>query len=169
MRKGEKGILVTIGVIVVVFAGINMYRQAQEKGPDKGIPFYSTASHELQDKGASLTRQLECRQCHTLWGVRNVMQSVPSPSLDGIGSLHDEAWFYNYLSAADPQSIIPSRLKVEYRMPSYASLSDEERHTLAAYLASLKVKDWYMKDVRKSEYEKLSGKDYKSDERSANE
>ena len=61
MRKGEKGILVAIVVIVGLFAAINIYRQnhENEKGADKGIPFYSTASQELQDQGAHLTRKLE--------------------------------------------------------------------------------------------------------------
>lgn len=160
MRKGEKGILVVIVVFVVIFSGINIYRHGQETEPDKGIPFYSDAPKALQDQGAALTRRLECRQCHTLWGVRNAMQSVPAPSLDGIGSLYDEEWFYRYLSAEDPQSIVPSRLKAEYKMPSYAHLEEGERRTLAAYLASLKVEEWYLPEVRKSQYEKLTGKDY---------
>lgn len=171
MRKGEKGILVAIVVVVGLFAAVNVYRQSQEdkKGVDKGIPFFSTASKELQDQGAHLTRKLECRECHTLWGVRNAMQAVPAPSLDGIGTLHDEDWFYNYLSAAEPQSIIPSRLKAEYKMPSYAHLPEEERRTLATYLASLKVEEWYLPEVRKAEYEKLTGLDYKGEEGGAHE
>lgn len=164
MRRGEKGILLAIAVIVVVFAAINMYRQGQEKGVDKGIPFYSSASQELQDRAAQLTRKLECRQCHTLWGVRNAMQAVPAPSLDGIGALRDETWLYNYLSAEDPQSILPSRLKAEYKMPSYAGLPEDERRLLASYLASLKVADWYLPEVRKAEHEKLTGQEYKGDE-----
>lgn len=169
MRKGEKGILVLSIVIVVVFAAINMNRQSKEEGPDKGIPFYTTASDELQDKGASLYRELSCRDCHTLWGIRNAMQSVPSPSLDGIGSLKDEQWLYDYLSAEDPQTILPSRLKAEYKMPSYASLPEEDRRTMAAYLASLKVEDWYLAEVRKSEYEKLAGKEFVPEEVTAHE
>lgn len=160
MRKGEKGILIAIAVIVLVFVGINSYRQAQVDGPDKGIPFYSTASPELQESGANLLRTHECRDCHTLWGVRNPMQSVPSPALDGIGSLRSETWLYDYLSAEDPQQILPSRLKTEYQMPSYAQLSEADRRTLAAYLASLKVEDWYLDEVKKSEYEKLTGETY---------
>ncbi len=163
MRKGEKGILALTVVITVLFAGINVYRQDQDKEPDKGIPFYTTASKELQSEGAALMNTLECRDCHMLWGLRNPMQSVPAPWLDGIGSLRDEAWFYNYLSAEDPQSILPSRLKAEYKMPSYAGLPENERRTLAAYLANLKVEEWYLPEVRKIEYEKLTGQDYKSE------
>ena len=160
MRRGEKGILIAIGVIVVAFMGINVYRHGLEEGPDQGIPFYSDASQTIQDQGAVLYRRLKCRNCHTLWGVRNPMQSVPAPSLDGIGSLRDEAWLYNYLSAESPQDILPSRLKAEYQMPSYAFLPESERKILAAYLAGLKVEDWYLETVRKAAYEKLTGKTY---------
>jgi len=58
-------------------------------------------------------------------------------------------------------NISPSRLKAEYSMPSYSYLSDADRHTLAQYLASLKVKDWYKQENIKAEYEKLTGKEYK--------
>ena len=82
------------------------------------------------------------------------------PPLDGIGSLRDEAWFYDYFSAENPQSILPSRLKKEFQMPSYANLKEVERRLLASYLASLKVKDWYLEETKKMEYEKLTGKSY---------
>ncbi len=163
MKKGEKGILLAIVVSGVVFFVINNYRMSQdqaESGVDRGIPFYSTASKELQQKASNLYKQLDCRDCHSLWGVRNPMQSVPAPSLDGIGSLKDEAWLFDYLSAENPQAILPSRLKQEYQMPSYATLPVEDRKILAAYLASLKVKDWYLEEARKAEYEKLTGKEY---------
>lgn len=160
MRKGEKGVLLVILVFLIAFTAINSYRKAQDASPDKGIPFYSTASEEVQEKGSELVRKLKCRDCHTLWGVRNAMQSVPSPALDGIGSLRDEAWLFNYLSAEDPKQIVPSRLKAEYQMPSFAYLPLEERKLLATFLASLKVEEWYLDDVKKGEYEKLTGKDY---------
>jgi len=87
------------------------------------------------------------------------MQAVPAPMLDGIGSLRSEAWLFAYLSAENPQSILPSRLKPEYRMPSFARLSDAERRTLAGYLASLQVKDWYLEQTRRLEHDKLTGED----------
>jgi hypothetical protein len=163
MKKGEKGILIAIAVIVVLFMGVNIYRHAADPAPDKGIPFYSTAPKELQDKASVLMRQLHCRECHVLWAVRDATQAVPAPSLDGMGSLHDEAWLFAYLSSENPQEILPSRLKAEYRMPSYATLSESERHTLASYLSSLKVQDWYLTETRKAEYEKLTGLEYKSE------
>jgi len=160
MRKGEKGILFTILIFVIAFTLINSYRKGQDTTPDKGIPFYSSASDVIQEKGGKLVRQLNCRDCHSIWGVRNAMQSVPSPSLDGIGSLRDETWLFNYLSAEDPKQILPSRLKAEYQMPSFAYLPVEERKLLAKFFAGLKVEDWYLEEVKKLEYEKLTGKDY---------
>ena len=89
------------------------------------------------------------------------MQAVPAPSLDGMGSIRDEAWLYAYFSAEDPQSIVPSRLKPRFRMPSFATMPEEDRRILAKYIASLKVKDWYLQETKKSAYEKLTGKEYK--------
>ena len=89
-----------------------------------------------------------------------MMQHVPAPALDGIGAIRDEKWLFNYFSAQDPGTILPSRLKKEYRMPSYAFLPEEDRRVLAKYMSSLKVKDWYLKETKKSEYEKLTGKKF---------
>jgi hypothetical protein len=71
--------------------------------------------------------------------------------------LRDEGWLYTYLSAENPQLTLPSRLKKEYQMPSYATMPEDERRTLAAYLASLKVKDWYLKETRAAECTALTG------------
>jgi len=161
MRKGEKWIYGIIILTVLAFMGRNALQLMNPADKDPGIPFYSTASHDLELSGSELYHRLNCKHCHSLWTVKDIMESVPAPALDGIGSLRDEQWLYNYLSAENPQTILPSRLKPEYRMPSFAELTDEERHTLAAYLASLKVEDWYLEGTKKAEYEKLTGKPYK--------
>lgn len=139
---------------------IKAWMESQDTEKDPGIPFYSTASEELASKASVLYRKYNCRDCHSLWGVRNIMQAVPAPSLDGMGSLRDEEWLYNYFSAKDPQSIIPSRLKPRFRMPSYADIPDADRKMLASYISSLKVQDWYLEESKKSAYEKLTGKEY---------
>ncbi len=160
MRKGEKGILIGIVVfslVMMAYQGFMVSRQTEE---DPGIPFYSTASKELQTQASLLVRRYNCRDCHSLWGLRNIMQSVPSPSLDGMGSLRTETWLFDYFSAEDPQSILPSRLKQRFRMPSFADLPESERRLLAVYIASLKVEDWYLKETQKAEYEKLTGEEY---------
>ncbi len=160
MKPGEKLILALIVVSTLATAGYKLYADSTQQEPDKGIPFYSTASAELARDAMAIYQRNDCKDCHTLWTVRDLLQSVPSPALDGIGSLRDEAWFYRYFSADKPQEILPSRLKKQYRMPSFARLPESERRTLAAYMASLKVKDWYLDETRKAEYEKLTGKPY---------
>lgn len=160
MRKGEKGVLVVIAVVVIIAMGKNIWHLSTQKEVDPGIPFYSIASPALTRAGSDLYRSLGCKNCHSLWTVRNMFESVPAPALDGIGSLRDEPWFFAYFSAQSPQSILPSRLKREYKMPSYAHLPEQDRRVLAAYMASLRVQDWYLENTRKAEYEKLTGKDY---------
>lgn len=160
MRVGEKWVLGIIVALALYAVGKNLWQMGQPRDQDPGIPFYSTASPELARAGSDLYRSLSCKDCHTLWTVRNMFESVPAPPLDGIGSLRDEEWFYVYFSAPDPQAILPSRLKKQFRMPSYAHLPERDRRTLAAYMGSLKVKDWYLVETRKAEYEKLTGKPY---------
>lgn len=159
MKRGEKGILAVIAVIVLGLMARNFWHVETEQA-DKGIPYYSTASTELTRDAMEVYHRQGCKGCHSLWTVRNMLESVPAPILDGMGSLHDEEWFYQYFSAPSPQAILPSRLKLEYRMPSYAQLPEHDRHLLASYMASLKVKDWYLQETRKAEYEKLTGKEY---------
>jgi len=160
MKKGEKGILIGIVAFVVVVMVVKGWMISQEEEKDPGIPYYSTASKDLASKASVLYRKYNCRDCHALWGIRNIMQAVPAPSLDGMGSLRDEEWLYNYFSAEDPQSIIPSRLKPRFRMPSFADIPEADRRMLAAYIASLKVEDWYLEETKKTAYEKLTGKEY---------
>jgi sulfur-oxidizing protein SoxX len=162
MRRGEVLILATIGVVVAGIMARNAINLQYAGRQDRGLPFYTTANSELARAGGDLYRNNNCRQCHSLWTVKSPFESVPAPALDGIGSRRSEEWFYRYFSAADPQSILPSRLKAEYRMPSFATLTEAERRTLAKYIASLKVKDWYLDSARAAEYEKLTGKAYPS-------
>ena len=160
MKRGEKIVFGLIALVVVATITRNIITLETQSKPDPGIPFYSTANAELAQAGALLYRNQQCRQCHSLWSVRNMMEAVPAPALDGMGSLRTERWLYDYLSSANPQSILQSRMKVEYRMPSYAALPEADRRTLARYLSSLMVQDWYLEDTRKAEYEKRTGLNY---------
>lgn len=161
MKRGEKWVLALTVVIVISLMVRNYLNIGSESAePDKGIPFYSTASPELTRVATQIYQDQNCKRCHSLWTIRNMLESVPAPALDGIGSLREEDWLYNYLSSPNPQEILPSRLKQQYKMPSFAHLTDDERKALAAYLASLKVEDWYLEETRKAEYEKLTGKAY---------
>jgi sulfur-oxidizing protein SoxX len=171
MQRGE---VVTVSVIVAISAVLLIMRTwevLKPKEPDPGIPFYSTASTDLKQRAAKLIDNLQCKSCHKLWG-RSMMEmtmNVPAPRLDGIGSLRSEKWFYNYFSAKNPQAILPSRLKPEFRMPSYLYLPDADRRALASYMSSLKVENWYLQETKKAEYEVLTGKSYQASQDQARE
>lgn len=160
MRKGEIGIFAVMGAVIIIGAAVKVYNTSTGE-EDKGIPYYTTASEDLTKTAKLLFDKYKCYDCHSLWTKKNIMQSVPAPPLDGIGSLKSEKWFFEYFSAEDPQSIVPTRLKKEYQMPSLAHAPVEDRETLAKFLASLKVEDWYLDDTKKRVYEKLTGKEYK--------
>lgn len=160
MKKGEKGILIGIAAIVVIAMVYQGVMISLKKEKDPGIPFYTTSTDEVQKAANIIIRRENCRDCHVLWSKRTLMQSVPAPSLDGIGSIRSKEWLTAYLSAVDPQTILPSRLKAEFKMPSYSGLAQQERDLLVEYLSSLKVKDWYLAETKKREYEKLTGLEY---------
>lgn len=159
MRLGEKLIVGLIGAVVLF--GVVRSLVHVEKKHDMEIPYYSTASNEVATAAMDVYHRNDCKDCHSLWTLKNMLESVPAPNLDGIGSIRSEAWLYDYLSSVNPQSTLASRLKKKYRMPSYASLAETDRRLLAKYLASLKVKDWYLEQTKKLEYEKLTGLVYK--------
>jgi hypothetical protein len=157
VKRGEKAVL----ALVALLAGGALLRAFLQppSSRDGEIPFYSTAPAPLAAAASDLMRKYNCRACHSLWSTRDLTQAVPAPMLDGIGALRSEAWLYGYLSARDPQAMLPSRLKREYRMPSYADAPESERRELAGYLASLQVKDWYLEQTRRLEQDKLTGSD----------
>lgn len=161
MRKGEKGILIGIGVFAIVAMTGKAILMQRQKDPHAGeVPFYSDAPKALATKAATLVRKYDCRSCHVYWGKRDIMRAVPAPSLDGMGSLKSREWLMAYLSATNPQEIVPTRLKKEFQMPSYADMPEEDRTVLVDYLSSMKVKDWYLPETKKREYEKLTGKKF---------
>jgi len=158
MKRGEKVVLALIAIVLV--AGVVRSLLHVEGEHDRDIPFYSTATRDVAIKAMDIYHNNGCKECHSLWTMKDILETVPAPMLDGIGTLRTETWLYDYLSAPNPQAVIPSRLKKQWRMPSYASLPEGDRRLLAQYLASLKVKDWYLEQTKKSEYEKLTGKAY---------
>jgi L-cysteine S-thiosulfotransferase len=159
MKRGERVVLALIGLAVA--AGVVHSLLHVEGKHDRDIPFYSTATQEEASAAMDIYRGNGCKSCHTLWTLQDAMQFVPAPMLDGIGSLRTESWLYAYFSSPDPQAILPSRLKKQYQMPSYAALPESQRRLLAKYMSSLKVKDWYLEQTKKAEYEKLTGLEYK--------
>ncbi|MBF0282075.1 MAG: cytochrome c [Zetaproteobacteria bacterium] len=158
MKAGERWIAAAIS-LVVVGAVVKASLQPAQDEQSQEIPFYNTVDEATALAASDLYKQLNCRSCHTIWAVKNITETVPAPSLDGIGSLRDEAWLYDYFSVVDPQTMLPSRLKKEYMHPSYASLPEAERRLLARYFAGMKVKDWYFEETLRAEQKKLTGKD----------
>lgn len=157
MKRGEKNLLLGIAGVVIALMVVNGVRQTSVGKHDRELPFYTTADKDLQHRGGMLYKELGCRHCHSLWSVRDIMRNVPAPALDGMGSLRDREWLYNYFSAENPQAILPSRLKKEYQMPSYAKLDENTRNLLTDYIFSLKVRDWYLDETRAAECRKLTG------------
>ena len=148
-------------LLVAVFVFGVVQSIVDPSGPDtseRGLPYYTTADAALARSGAALYKRLQCRSCHKIWSVKNLYETVPAPSLDGIGSLRTEEWLYRYFSSDNPQSMLPTRLKPAFKMPSYAKLSEQDRRLLSVYFASLKVRGWYLDETRKAEQKKLTGK-----------
>ncbi len=160
MRRGEKWILGGMAVLIIGLMVRNYFGYAALPSQEKSIPFYSTASKELTRAGDKIYKAQNCKKCHALWTLKNIMATVPAPMLDGMGSLRSEQWLFDYFSSENPQAILKGRLKAEWSMPSYAHLTEQDRRTLAAYIASLKVEDWYLEDLKKLEYKKLTGNEW---------
>ncbi|RME80323.1 MAG: cytochrome c [Zetaproteobacteria bacterium] len=155
MTAVSVGLVALAGVFVAgVVQGI-VSGQSARTADD--FPFYNDLPKDVQRRASDLYRRYKCRDCHVIWGVRNVMQMPPAPSLDGIGSLRSEEWIYAYLSSEDPQQMLPSRLKKRYRHPSYAHIPEQDRRLLARYFAHMRAKPWYLPEVRRAEKEALYG------------
>jgi hypothetical protein len=157
VKRGERALVGVIGLLVV--AGVVRAVVHKPAEHDGEIPFYSSAPPEVASRASDLVRRYACRDCHSLWTTRDPMRAVPAPILDGIGSLRSLEWLTAYLSSRDPQAMLPSRMKAEYRMPSYADMPDADRRILAQYLSSLQVKDWYLDQTRRLEHDRLTGDD----------
>ncbi|MDQ6981583.1 MAG: c-type cytochrome [Mariprofundus sp.] len=157
--------LTVINTAILLFAGVFIVAVVQSildpSEPDtteRGLPYYTTANAALARSGGELYKRLQCRSCHKIWAVKNLYETVPAPNLDGIGSWRSEAGLYRYFSSENPQSMVPTRLKEKFKMPSYAKLSEQDRRLLAVYFSSLKVRGWYYEETRKAEQKKLTGK-----------
>jgi len=157
--------LTVINTAILLLVGMFLFAVVQSllhpSGVDtseRGLPYYTDADAALARSGGQLYKRLNCRSCHKIWAVKNLYETVPAPSLDGIGSLRTEEWLYQYFSTDNPQSMLPTRLKEKFKMPSYAKLPEQDRRLLAAYFASLKVRGWYLDETRKAEQKKLTGK-----------
>jgi len=157
--------LTVINTVILLFAAAfivavvqSILDPSESDKTERGLPYYTTANGALARSGGELYKRLQCRSCHKIWAVKSLYETVPAPSLDGIGSWRTEEWLYRYFSIDNPQSMLPTRLKEEFKMPSYARLSEQDRRLLAVYFSSLKVRGWYLDETRKAEQKKLTGK-----------
>ncbi|MDQ6993011.1 MAG: c-type cytochrome [Mariprofundus sp.] len=149
--------ILSLAAVFVVAVVQSLISPTKPDTSERGLPYYSTADAALTRSGAALYKKLQCRNCHKIWSVKNLYETIPAPSLDGIGSLRSEEWLYTYFSSKNPQSMLATRLKEKFKMPSYASLSEDDRRVLSLYFASLKVRSWYLEETRKAEQKKLKG------------
>jgi len=127
---GEQLVWGTAGLITIaaLYVGYVVYN-----APPKLMPTFQVESVEAS-RGELVYRENSCSACHKVWhlGGRH------GGALDGVGSRRSAEWLTTYLSAKNPQVILPSTEKKIYRMPSFASLAEDQRIDLVAYLISLK-------------------------------
>lgn len=130
MKKGEKVIWGFAALIAVaaLYMGYVVYR-----APAKLMPTYQVES-EAAARGELVYRENNCPACHRIWNLGG----SKGGALDGVGSRRDAEWLARYLSAGNPQRILPSTQKKIYRMPSFATLPEADRADLVAFLMSLK-------------------------------
>ena len=133
MKKGEKLVWGSAAMIAAaaLYTGYVVYH-----APAKLTPTFQVESPQAA-RGEMVYRKNNCSACHRIWDLGG----SKGGSLDGIGSRRDAAWLTHYLSAPNPQVILPSTQKAIYRMPSFAGLAEGDRADLVAYLTSLKERD----------------------------
>ena len=133
MKKGEQAIWGVTAMITAaaLYTGYFVYT-----APPKEMPTFQVESVEAS-RGEMVYRKNSCSACHKIWTLGGSRGGL----LDGVGSRRDAEWLDRYLSAEDPQSILPSTQKKIYQMPSFAYLSDEDRADLVAFLFSLKSRE----------------------------
>lgn len=131
MRKGEQLIWGTAALIAAsaLYLGYVVYH-----GPRQVMPTYQEESPAAA-RGELVYRKNNCSACHRIWDLGG---SKGGP-LDGVGSRRDADWLARYLSAENPQVMLPSTQKKIYQMPSFAALiPPDDLKDLVAFLASLK-------------------------------
>ncbi len=129
--------MVALITVAALYAGYIVYT-----APARLMPTYQVESAEAA-RGEVVYRKNGCSACHRIWNLGGHKGGV----LDGIGSRRDADWLNRYLSAENPQEILPSAVKTIYKMPSFAAMEPGDRADLVAYLVSLKDRDLEAGDV----------------------
>jgi len=133
VKKGENVVWGGAAMIAAaaLYTGYVVYH-----APAKLTPTYQVESPQAA-RGEMVYRKNNCSACHRIWDLGG----SKGGNLDGVGSRRDPAWLIHYLSAPNPQVILPSTQKAIYRMPSFAGLDPGDRADLVAYLVSLRARD----------------------------
>lgn len=132
MRKGEKLIW---GVAAMITAAASYAGYVVYHAPPKLMATYQVESPQAA-RGELVYRKNNCPACHRIWDLGGSKGGV----LDGVGSRRDTEWLTRYLSAPNPQVILPSTQKKIYRMPSFAGMDPDDRAALVTFLVSLKAR-----------------------------
>lgn len=132
MKQGEKVIWGFAAMIAVaaLYVGYIVYH-----APAKLMTTFQVESPQAA-RGEIVYRKNSCPACHRIWDLGG----SKGGALDGVGSRRDAAWLTRYLSAPNPQIILPSTQKRIYQMPSFTGIPQADRADLVAFLVSLKAR-----------------------------
>jgi hypothetical protein len=138
MKKGEKVLLGIIGLLVLVtivnYAVLEWVRQHADKPLFPILTHYDFSADGL--KGFRLYRESDCYSCHRAVGSGTSM----GVSLDGLGSKHDESYFYNFLK--NPETTYGAKTTAHGASPKEAAyvsaLPNADLHAMAIFLSQLK-------------------------------
>jgi len=139
LKTGEKilfGFVVVFTLVAIEnYVALEWYRKASNKVLFPIRTHYDFAGDGF--KGSELFRTYNCTLCHRAVGNGTNM----GVDLDGIGSVHDEAFLYRFLK--DPEATYPSRTLDHGPPPKDAAyvsnLPDTDLHKIAVFLSQLKA------------------------------
>ena len=139
LKTGEKilfGFVVVFTLVAIEnYVALEWYRKSSNKVMYPIRTHYDFAGDGF--KGSELFRTYNCTLCHRAVGNGTNM----GVDLDGIGSVHDEAFLYRFLK--DPEATYPSRTLDHGPAPKDAAyvskLPDADLHKIAVFLSQLKA------------------------------
>lgn len=139
MKKGEKilfGIVIFLIVITVInFTVLESVRRNSDKPLFPILTHYNFTPVGLQ--GYEIYQRSNCYSCHRAVGSGTSM----GVSLDGLGSKHDENYFYHFLK--EPEKTYGAKT-MDHGLPpkdaAYVSdIPDADLHSMAIFLSELKA------------------------------
>jgi cytochrome c553 len=139
LKTGEKVFFGFVAVFILIaiqnFVWLEHYRKSKQEVLYPIRTHYDFAGDGFE--GSVLFRTNNCTLCHRAVGNGTNM----GVNLDGIGSLHDEAYLYRFLK--DPEATYPSRTLDHGPPPKEAAyvgrIPDADLHKIAVFLSQLKA------------------------------